>query len=136
MVVTRVTYSFFQTSSNGITARLVRRETVDLLGAREKDVTRPLETESGQRFREILPEYEGLLFAEMGVIKDDFHEYDYYTVSVLEYENPGADELEEVDEDEDEDDEGEEGEDESELDGQTLIVEINAKTGKAKVKTK
>lgn len=145
MVVTRVTYSFFKKSSNGIAARLIRKETVDLIGAREKDITRTFKNAKGEKFRDIADDFEVLLLAEMGLIKDNFYEeYDYFTVNMYEYEQPADDEEftevedEEDEEEADEDEEEEEDEDgdEVELDERKLVVEIDPKTGKAKVFSK
>ena len=131
MVVTRITFDFFQTSSNGRIARLVRTETLDVCGVHKEDVLVQSEDEIGATFANVKEAFGYMLLLEMGMTQDELNEYDYSTVSAHEYEQPDEDD---EDEEQDEGDELEDEQDEDEdEDGDVITLQIDRKTGKARV---
>ena len=102
MVVCKVTFDFYNKSSNGLFARKEHTETVEVFGARKCDIM----TEDENGYPHVQERFELLLLVEMGLTPVDVEKFDYYTVECIEHEAPD-DFFDEDDEDDEETDEEE-----------------------------
>ena len=131
MVVCRVTFDFYNKSSNGLFAKKEWSETVEVFGARKCDIM----TEDGLHVQE---RFELLLLVEMGLTPDEIEEFDYHTVECMEHDVPD-DFFDDDDEDEEEDEETDADETEDEADeperytNGEMVIEIDRETGKFEI---